>query len=132
MIKENQTSLRFEEAMALIGKAFMRAEDDASQRAQAMTPEQFTYWLQGFVELQNTDAVSKKQWQVIKDHLRLVFKKETHGRKEDEFQPLMPQVPVPPNLVSPGDLLYRRSPIYTNEVPCSAHNDNVENEPRIY
>jgi hypothetical protein len=39
-----------------------------------MTPEQFAYWLQGFVELngqQPTDA----QWDSIKEHLQTVFKR---------------------------------------------------------
>jgi hypothetical protein len=41
-----------------------------------MTPDQFTYWLQGFAEI-NQEAPTKEQWEVIKDHLQLVFKKET-------------------------------------------------------
>lgn len=41
-----------------------------------MTPEQFTYWLQGFAEL-TPDAPSAAQWQAIRDHLALVFEKKT-------------------------------------------------------
>lgn len=41
-----------------------------------MTPEQFTYWLQGFTEISGTEP-TKEQWQIIKDHLGLVFKKVT-------------------------------------------------------
>lgn len=41
-----------------------------------MTPEQFAYWLQGFAEL-NPQAPNAEQWQAIRDHLNLVFKKET-------------------------------------------------------
>ncbi|MCU9411996.1 hypothetical protein [Pseudomonas aeruginosa] len=37
-----------------------------------MTPEQFAYWLQGFVEL-NGALPSETQWLQIKDHLKLVF-----------------------------------------------------------
>lgn len=44
-----------------------------------MTPEQFTYWLQGFAEL-NPQAPTAEQWQAIRDHLNLVFKKETPVR----------------------------------------------------
>lgn len=44
-----------------------------------MTPEQFTYWLQGFAEL-NPQAPNAEQWQSIRDHLNLVFKKETPVR----------------------------------------------------
>lgn len=45
-----------------------------------MTPERFTDWLQGFVEIANTDTISEKQWQIIKDHLKLVFDKKTPDR----------------------------------------------------
>lgn len=41
-----------------------------------MTQEQFAYWLQGFAEL-NPQAPNAEQWQAIRDHLQLVFKKET-------------------------------------------------------
>lgn len=41
-----------------------------------MTPEQFAYWLKGFAEL-NPQAPNAEQWQAIRDHLQLVFKKET-------------------------------------------------------
>ena len=42
-----------------------------------MTPEQFTYWLQGFMEMAEPEKLSKKQLSMIKDHLALVFKKKT-------------------------------------------------------
>jgi hypothetical protein len=42
-----------------------------------MTPENFCYWLQGHLELSTDDYLSKDQLEVIKDHLNLVFKKET-------------------------------------------------------
>jgi hypothetical protein len=41
-----------------------------------MTPEQFTYWLQGFVEIRGS-APTAGEWDVIKDHLATVFKKVT-------------------------------------------------------
>ncbi|MGU1528639.1 hypothetical protein ACSEOK_26995 [Pseudomonas aeruginosa] len=41
-----------------------------------MTPEQFTYWLQGFVEL-NGALPNETQWLQIKDHLKLVCEKRT-------------------------------------------------------
>ncbi|HHT4259215.1 TPA: hypothetical protein ACTYZB_004882 [Klebsiella variicola] len=41
-----------------------------------MTPEQFAYWLQGFVEL-NGQLPDEEQWVSIKDHLQTVFKKVT-------------------------------------------------------
>lgn len=49
-----------------------------------MNSETFTYWLQGFVELTESDGgsphISEKQWLVIKDHLKLVFDKKTPDR----------------------------------------------------
>lgn len=47
-----------------------------------MNSETFTYWLQGFVELSDSDNISEKQWLVIKDHLKLVFDKKTPDRSE--------------------------------------------------
>ncbi|WP_250538792.1 MULTISPECIES: hypothetical protein [unclassified Caballeronia] len=42
-----------------------------------MTPEQFSYWLQGFVELGNGAAPTPEQWKSIREHLDTVFKKVT-------------------------------------------------------
>jgi len=43
-----------------------------------MTQNDFVFWLQGFVEIQNSDnPPTKEQWQIIKDHLQLVFRKVT-------------------------------------------------------
>lgn len=41
-----------------------------------MNSEQFTYWLQGFVELNGSEPTAE-QWQSIKDHLNTVFVKVT-------------------------------------------------------
>jgi hypothetical protein len=41
-----------------------------------MTSEQFTYWLQGFIELYG-EIPSEAQWQSIKEHLQTVFVKVT-------------------------------------------------------
>lgn len=45
-----------------------------------MTAEQFTYWLQGFIELTGGERPSAAQWQAIGDHLQTVFKKVTPDR----------------------------------------------------
>lgn len=42
-----------------------------------MTPENFCYWLQGLMELDNPVKLNAIQTQQIKDHLTLVFIKET-------------------------------------------------------
>lgn len=41
-----------------------------------MTAESFCFWLQGYFEL-GGENLSPQQVQIIKDHLALVFKKET-------------------------------------------------------
>ena len=43
-----------------------------------MTTENFAYWLNGFIELDGAPP-TPTQWQQIKDHLALVFRKETPG-----------------------------------------------------
>ncbi|KVC81400.1 hypothetical protein [Burkholderia ubonensis] len=42
-----------------------------------MTPENFAYWLQGFVELTSGQTPDSAQWKAIREHLDLVFKKVT-------------------------------------------------------
>ena len=42
-----------------------------------MTEQQFCYWLQGYFELGQASELNTNQVQVVKDHLKLVFKKET-------------------------------------------------------
>lgn len=42
-----------------------------------MNAENFCYWLQGAFELGNQVTLEHDQVQIIKDHLSLVFKKET-------------------------------------------------------
>lgn len=42
-----------------------------------MTPQDFCYWLQGALELTSTNTFDEQQVAIIKEHLSLVFKKET-------------------------------------------------------
>ena len=42
-----------------------------------MTPEQFTYWLKGFLEISEATTLTEKQTQIIHDHLKTVFNKVT-------------------------------------------------------
>ena len=44
-----------------------------------MTPENFAYWCQGFIELTNGAPPTPAQWEMIKEHLALVFTKVTKG-----------------------------------------------------
>ena len=42
-----------------------------------MNHDQFTYWLQGFVEMNGGAKPNDWQWQMIRDHLQLCFVKVT-------------------------------------------------------
>lgn len=53
-----------------------------------MTPEQFVYWLQGFMEVAEPTQLGPKETQQIKNHLNLVFNKKTPEVKEDSQKPL--------------------------------------------
>lgn len=52
-----------------------------------MTPEQFIYWLQGYIEMAEPKQIDEKQIQIIKDHIALVLKKETPDRISVSFTP---------------------------------------------
>jgi hypothetical protein len=46
-----------------------------------MSPENFIYWLQGYFEISGNKKLNESQVQVIKDHLKLVFDKQTPNRE---------------------------------------------------
>ncbi|WOZ57520.1 hypothetical protein [Pseudomonas phage vB_PseuGesM_254] len=45
-----------------------------------MNSDQFTYWLQGFIEMNPNAMITHTQWETLKDHLKTVFHKETQDR----------------------------------------------------
>lgn len=47
-----------------------------------MTPEQFVYWLQGYIEISNPVAINPTEVLIIKEHLQLVFDKKTTDREK--------------------------------------------------
>lgn len=51
-----------------------------------MTEKDFVYWLQGFFEISQEEKLSKKQVQIIRDHLELVLKKETPNRTLEDLK----------------------------------------------
>lgn len=76
-----------------------------------MTPEQFCYWLQGFMEvgLPQGQTISKEQAEAIKAHLATVFVKVTPA-----FQITMPALPAqPPAPVTPWGPVIDPWPIVT-------------------
>ena len=46
-----------------------------------MTPENFVYWLQGYLELSGTKEFTPAQVMIVKEHLALVLNKKTPDRK---------------------------------------------------
>lgn len=50
-----------------------------------MTERDFTYWLQGFMELANPKTITVKQTTIIKNHLNLVFNKLTPKVVDEVF-----------------------------------------------
>jgi hypothetical protein len=90
-----------------------------------MTPEQFTYWLQGFMEISNPTTLDEKQTQIIKDHLALVFDKQTPDRTF--IPPLAPMPTTPWPTTDP--FIIPQGPI----CEVSPYTDNGENPmDRIY
>lgn len=55
-----------------------------------MDPIEFCRWLQGYAEL-GGEAPNEKQWEIIKEHLQLVFVKVT-----DEQRPYLPETTPSP------------------------------------
>jgi len=45
-----------------------------------MTAEQFVYWLQGYLEISNPSFITKDEIEIIQDHIKLVFDKQTPVR----------------------------------------------------
>lgn len=45
-----------------------------------MTERDFVYWLQGYLEISNSNELSPEQIQIIKDHIKLVLDKKTPDR----------------------------------------------------
>ena len=50
------------------------------------TPEQFAYWLQGFVENNNGTMPTEDQWKMIVQHLQTIFTKITPELGDDKVQ----------------------------------------------
>ena len=89
-----------------------------------MTAEQFVYWLQGFMEVANPKTLDESQTQVIKDHLKLLFDKQTPDRDSEKSNPI---ITIPPN-VWPNQI----EPDWwggKNRIICGtdSHNGDIEN-----
>ena len=49
-----------------------------------MKSTEFCYWLMGFFELSDSDVLTEKQTEMIKNHLKLVFKYEIDPSYSDD------------------------------------------------
>lgn len=67
-----------------------------------MTPENFCYWLQGFMELTNPNVLNENQVKILKEHLSLVFDKVTSDidPNPDWVKAMPPPTNSKPGLVS--------------------------------
>lgn len=52
-------------------------EFDGGSIGYKMSANHFISWLQGFIEISNDSTVDQNQWNLIKEHLQLVFEKVT-------------------------------------------------------
>lgn len=55
-----------------------------------MTPENFCYWLQGYLEISGNENLIEAQVKIVKDHLDLVLEKKTPtygGRTRSIYDP---------------------------------------------
>jgi hypothetical protein len=70
----------------------------AAQNCSGLTPEQFCYWLQGFAELSPSNVPTPEQWQMIREHLNLVFTKVTPdiGTVSPSVETRIPSIFKPP------------------------------------
>ena len=87
-----------------------------------MTSEQFTYWLQGFMEISNPTTLDEKQTQIIKDHLALVFDKQTPDRTFIPPLAPMPTTPYPTPIWETDPNIFRpicETPIQTETDPMN-------------
>jgi hypothetical protein len=66
-----------------------------------MTPDNFCYWLQGYFEISGNTELTQIQAQDIKNHLQLVFRKETPNLRGETVTPYNNVQSGPPN--STGD-----------------------------
>jgi hypothetical protein len=49
-----------------------------------MAPEVFVVWIKGFVDIVSPEAISDRQWTIIKDHLQLIFTKVTPSYEDED------------------------------------------------
>lgn len=86
-----------------------------------MTAEQFAYWLKGFMEVAQPQTLNSTQIQIIQDHLKLVFDKQTPERELYGTAPIgVPNTtqPVLP-YISPNDWSINPKPYNPYTITCT-------------
>lgn len=75
-----------------------------------MTTDQFCYWLHGWTEINGGGQPAALQWQIIKDHLDLVFAKVTPTYLPSGYPVAMDSSmgSRPKIILDPSDPLYMR------------------------
>jgi hypothetical protein len=73
-----------------------------------MNKDDFTYWLQGWVELNGGAMPTEVQWEMIKDHLKSCFNKVTRPLND---------MPPPSNRLNPTPLKDLVAPFNKDIVP---------------
>lgn len=63
----------------------------------------FCYWLQGYIELSGLDGLTSIQTDIIADHLKLVFDKQTPDRPIVYDDRVMQKIPIVPKPMEPFD-----------------------------
>lgn len=59
-----------------------------------MNPEQFAYWLQGWIELSGGKIPTEHEWNLIVEHLNAVFVKITSELGQDDLIPAKPNFEI--------------------------------------
>lgn len=54
-----------------------------------MTPEQFVYWLRGYMEIVNPDKIDVQETAIIKQHLDTVFNRERNKSDQAVHYPYL-------------------------------------------
>jgi hypothetical protein len=93
-----------------------------------MTTEQFVYWLQGFMEMADPKELNKTQTQQIKDHLKLVFDKQTPDR-DLQYIP-SPNYQWLPDPIAPGAPTIICETSSTSQTPSDQELDRAINRPK--
>jgi hypothetical protein len=84
-----------------------------------MSPENFAYWCQGFVELTGGAHPTPEQWKMIKEHLGLVFTKVTPPLTTPKVEPSYCSSMIGSEGVGPSSANWPAGPL-TGEFPDGA------------